>query len=56
MYNEQTYCEEELETGLRNSDVSSPVLFNLTLEEVVRYIPDLKEMELIEPYSARLCR
>jgi len=37
--------QEWLETGW------STVLFNLTLEKVVRYITDLREMEIIGPYT-----
>lgn len=57
MCNEQTYCKVrflgelytlfEYKTGLRQGDAMSSVLFNLTLEKVVRDIQDTKEMEVL---------
>jgi len=38
-------------TGLRQSDVLAPVLFKLTIEKVIRTLPDFKEMELIGSYT-----
>lgn len=61
MCNEQTCCRVrwlgellsifECKNGLRQSDALSPVLFNLALEKVVSDISDLKEMEIIGPYT-----
>lgn len=41
----------KFKTGLRQGDALSPVLFNLALKKVVRDIPDLKEMKIIEAYT-----
>ncbi|VVC28138.1 Reverse transcriptase domain [Cinara cedri] len=41
----------ECKKGLRQGDTLSLVLLNLALKKVVRDIPNLKEMELISPYT-----
>jgi len=61
MCNEQTYCKVrflgelstrfECKTGLRQGDALSQVLFNLTLEKVVRNITDPKEIDVIGTHT-----
>lgn len=41
----------ECMNGLRQGDTMSTVLFNLALEKVVRHITDLREIEIIGPYT-----
>lgn len=41
----------ECKNGLRQDDTMFTVLFNLALEKVVRHITDLREIEIIGPYT-----